>query len=378
MPSELNVYAYNVRFGDCILVEMIDGTKRSFILVDAGNWQRGQAGSNQPLLDALKDIRARTGGRIDLYVMTHEHMDHVEGLRAADAQGCRFSIGTVWMTASSEPGYYDTFTDARNQKKKLQDTVDAFQALSASSFSEELKALFEFYAASTADCVEFIRKAGTNGTHYVYRGCDLSGKNPLPNGRISILAPEQDSAVYYRSLSASFPYHGVAPTETPPVAANAPPLPPPGVDGGAFYELIGRMDGSYSESAFAIDKAGNNTSVVFELTWRGRRLLFTGDAEQANWQQIVDKASLSPVDVLKMAHHGSSNGMPPLAALDKILPKERRHSAVAILSTFPGDPFESVPDAATVNAIKTRTSNIYCTNDVADGTPVKVTLTPAD
>jgi glyoxylase-like metal-dependent hydrolase (beta-lactamase superfamily II) len=104
MNEKLVVYAYNVRFGEAILLKVPDGGKNRFILVDAGNWQSGQAGLNKPLLDALKDIHKRTNGKIDLYVMTHEHMDHVEGLRAADSKGCKFDIDTVWMTASSEPG----------------------------------------------------------------------------------------------------------------------------------------------------------------------------------------------------------------------------------------------------------------------------------
>ena len=104
MNEKLVVYAYNVRFGEAILLKVPDRGKYRFILVDAGNWQSGQAGLNKPLLDALKDIHKRTNGKIDLYVMTHEHMDHVEGLRAADRKGYKFDIDTVWMTASSEPG----------------------------------------------------------------------------------------------------------------------------------------------------------------------------------------------------------------------------------------------------------------------------------
>jgi beta-lactamase superfamily II metal-dependent hydrolase len=379
MNDKLIVYAYNVRFGDAILVEVPDGGKRRFILVDAGNWQSGYAGLNQPLLDALKDIYSHTRGKIDLYVMTHEHMDHVEGLKSAAGKGCKFEIDTVWMTASSEPGYYDKFTDAREEKRKLQDAVAAFRTLSTTpGLAAELKMLYELNTARTVDCVDFIRKAGRKKPYYLYRGCDLSDKHPFSNVGLRILAPEENTAVYYKSLYQSLPHLNLNADEMPPTSKKSLSLPLPGVDGRAFYDLITRMDSAFSESVFAIDAAGNDTSIVFELTWRGRRLLFTGDAEQKSWQKMDEKASLEPVDFFKIGHHGSSTAMPPLSILDKILPQARRKQAVAALSTFPGDPFNSIPDTKTVNAIKARTKKVYSTTDATDGKPVRLTLAPAD
>jgi beta-lactamase superfamily II metal-dependent hydrolase len=374
--EQLTVYIYNVRFGEAILVEVPDGDKRRFILVDAGNWQSGQAGLNQPLLDALKDINRRTQGKIDLYVMTHEHMDHVEGLRSAARKGCNFDIDTVWMTASSEPGYYDRFTDAREKKKRLDDAAAAFMALSVMpAQATDIKAMYELNAARTVDCVDFIRNAGGN-VFYVYRDCDLRNKHPFTGLGLRILAPEQDTAVYYKSLYESLPRFNLVTAETPSDSSKSLPMPLPGVDGGAFYNLIEHMDGAFSESVYAIDAAGNDTSVVFELTWRGRRLLFTGDAEQESWEQMYENTSLEPLDFFKIGHHGSITARPPLAALDKILPQIRRDHALAALSTYPGVPFKSIPDTETLNSIKARTKKVYSSTGADDGKPVRVTFTP--
>jgi phosphoribosyl 1,2-cyclic phosphodiesterase len=113
MTDKLVVYTYNVLFGDAILVEVPDGRTRRFILIDVGNALSGRGGANQPLLDTIKDIKDRTAGKIDLYVMTHEHMDHVQGLLYAKENGYELQIDTVWMPASSEPGYYQRHPEAK-------------------------------------------------------------------------------------------------------------------------------------------------------------------------------------------------------------------------------------------------------------------------
>jgi competence protein ComEC len=58
-----------------------------------------------------------------------------------------------------------------------------------------------------------------------------------------------------------------------------------------------------------IDDHTNNASIVVRLTYGNKRFLFTGDAEIASWKDMLasEKDRLR-ADVLKSAHHGSSNG----------------------------------------------------------------------
>ncbi|MEW6130286.1 MAG: ComEC/Rec2 family competence protein [Acidobacteriota bacterium] len=53
----------------------------------------------------------------------------------------------------------------------------------------------------------------------------------------------------------------------------------------------------------------NNSSIVARVTFGAKRFLFTGDAEVGAWKQMIEteKEKLR-ADVLKAAHHGSSNG----------------------------------------------------------------------
>ncbi len=57
------------------------------------------------------------------------------------------------------------------------------------------------------------------------------------------------------------------------------------------------------------DDNANNASIVVRLTFGSKRFLFTGDAEVQSWQQMLDtEKDKLRADLLKAAHHGSSNG----------------------------------------------------------------------
>ncbi|MCJ7515072.1 MAG: hypothetical protein MUO89_03755 [Dehalococcoidia bacterium] len=374
MTDKLVVYTYNVLFGDAVLVEVPDGSSKRFILIDVGNVLSGEGGEDQPLLDAARDIKDRTGGKIDLYVMTHEHMDHVQGLLYAHKKGCEFQIKTVWMTVSSDPHYYDNnkHEDARRKRLELQRSVAAFRGIvGAADMPAGLAALLEINSRNTNDCVDFIRQV-VDKPYYVYRGFDTSGKHPFTDAAIRILAPEENSAVYYGPVPPRFDFGSEGQERA---ASAGRPLPLPGIDGGAFYGLIDSMNGACAEGVYAIDQAANNTSVVFELTWRGNRLLFTGDAELKSWQMMDNNTTLQPVDFIKIGHHGSRNAAPPLKIMEKILPKQRRDKAVAVVSTFPGT-YNDVPNREALALINERTRKIYRTDDddIKTGKPVIIDL----
>jgi competence protein ComEC len=57
------------------------------------------------------------------------------------------------------------------------------------------------------------------------------------------------------------------------------------------------------------DDNANNASIVVRLTFGSKRFLFTGDTEVQSWQQMLDtEKDKLRADLLKAAHHGSSNG----------------------------------------------------------------------
>lgn len=382
MVDRLKVYAYNIRFGDAILVEVPEKAKTRYILFDVGNvsFEKGegtQRADDALLLAAMDDVIARTKGHVDLYVMTHEHMDHVQGLLYASKNGRRLQIDTVWMTASAAPDYYDKdkHPDARKKRLALLKAVRDFTTvLGASQLPLGISSLLSINnARSTKDCVEHIRTAGRAKPHYVHREYKpRRALHPFEETELRILAPEEDTSDYYGPVLSQL---AVAAGASGPSTAAGRPLPLQGIDGGAFYKLVDSVEGGLAESLFTIDRAANNTSVVVELTWRGRRLLFTGDAEEKSWRMMAKNAGLRPVDLLKIGHHGSHNATPDPDILDRVLPPARKKEALAVLSTCP-NVYDGVPHQPTLDLIDARTHRVYRTTDAPEGKPVVAALDP--
>lgn len=351
--ASLRVRVYNVRFGDAVLVRVPDAdggqTTRRHILVDFGNLFRGEGSDDEVFGPVLEDILAvLDGDPIDLYVMTHEHMDHVQGPLFASAElGLELPVRQAWLTGSAAPGYYGSHPDAR--RKKLEAEASFRQAARFVSASPEAAGvlgplLFNNNPDRTGDCVEFLRHIASETTTYVHRGLDLDRTHPFNEARFELWAPEEDTSIYYGSFQPiAFGVSAAANGAGTPSLRM--PSPPRGVDSGAFYALVESRSRGVFDNLLTIDQAANNSSVVFALEWRGFRLLFAGDAEHRSWKEMNKRGVLKPVHFLKVSHHGSWNGTPSGEILDKILPptppdRRKRYAAV---STCEGA-YTNVPD----------------------------------
>ena len=202
---------------------------------------------------------------------------------------------------------------------------------------------------NTDACVEYLRHLAPKPA-YVYRGCKLAGTHPFREAKLKIWAPEEDTSVYYgRFQPMALGAGAAAGGGTAPGAADVEP--PPGVDAGAFYDLVASRSSGCVDNLLAIDRAANNTSVVFSLEWRGWRLLFAGDAERRSWDEMNKHDLFAPVHFLKVSHHGSCTGMPEPEILERVLPEKPpdRKSRRAVVSAYPGT-YKGVPDKTLVKS----------------------------
>jgi beta-lactamase superfamily II metal-dependent hydrolase len=357
--SALRVRVYNVLFGDAILVSVPDGDGRSsvtrHILIDVGNLLGGPGGHDFVFEAVVKDVLSVLDGRrLDLYVMTHEHLDHVQGLvHAAKVFGLKLDVANAWLTASADPGYYQRYPEAKrllDEWRAVYQAIERYLLAAPKAASPFLKALLlNNDSRKTGACVDYLRKLARR-TAYVHRGCSLRGRHPFTEAKFEIWGPERDTTVYYGRPR---PFSGGFTAEDEPSTRSSPsPLsPPPGVDAGAFFDLVEARRQGYAENLLAIDRAANNTSIVLSIEWRGWRLLFPGDAERRSWTLIRKglRGKLLPVHFLKLSHHGSQNGTPAEAMLDELFPspppddRPRR----AVVCTHP-ECYYGVPDAATL------------------------------
>ena len=365
MKDALRVRAYNVLFGDALLVSVPESSGRKtiqrHILIDLGNVLGGPGGDDDVFQPVVADILKVLDGRpLDLYVMTHEHLDHVQGLyHASVTHNLNVRVAFAWLTASAAPDYYDRFPESRKKVDTLMDAYEAigqFLGAAPAHLTPHIRSLMlNNDLRSTGRCVEYLRNLAHRVT-YVYRGCDLNGAHPFREASLEVWAPEQDTSEYYGRLRPLA--LGIRP---PAGGGRSKPglirhVPPSGVDAGSFFDLIEARRNGIAETLLAIDRAANNTSIVFTLEWRGWRLLFPGDAEQRSWRIIKRSlGTLKPVHFLKVSHHGSQTGMPPSNLLDELLPSvaSDSRSRSGIVCTCPGS-YVGVPHAQTLSLLRGR------------------------
>jgi hypothetical protein len=387
MPDTLTIRVYNVRFGDAILVTIPDKDPKTGktalrrILIDVGNAPRvagtGEGGDDTVLGPVIADILDELNGdALDLYVMTHEHLDHVQGLFYAATKlpdlrfKERFKVNYVWLTASSAPDYYDNFPEARKQKiahelmyRRLSKFVGDNPLMASHGL---LELLANNDPTKTRQCVEFIRSLNTARTKYVFRGMPMRGTHPLKEAKLALWAPEEDTSAYYGRFQGLD--KGLVPMPDASADENlaGAAIPPAGVDVGAFLRLVESRRSGIADNLLTIDKAANNTSIVFTLEWRGWRLLFSGDAEERSWKTMAREGVLKPVHFLKVAHHGSHNGTPADDIFEAILPAQApdRRKRRAAISTWT-DTYAGIPHTPTNSRLKSRTT-LHSTLDDPD------------
>jgi len=305
--------------------------------------------------------------------MTHEHLDHTQGLPWAAWKTHpngelkkKLPIDYAWLTGSAKPDYYKKHKKAEKLKKTTLEMYHRIERHLRLAGQEKFQPFARFLANNnpsfTTHCVTFLQKVARKKTSYVHRSVGkpadgtplfkVKGTHPFKEANFEIWAPEEDTSDYYgrfQPLSIAAAGAGAA------KAAPELPIPPAGVDAGDFYNLVNTRLSGVGDNMLAIDKAKNNTSVVFLLEWRGWRLLFAGDAEVRSWKTMHREGVLKPVHFLKVSHHGSHNGTPEDDIFEAILPKpaadKRKRSAC--ISTWT-DTYPRIPHGATNARLKSR------------------------
>jgi hypothetical protein len=183
----------------------------------------------KPALDAI--LKELAGHTLDLYVMTHEHLDHVQGLFYCSTKGFaagefeqKLKVDYAWLTASAAKNYYDTHPQARKLKQAFLEAYARIR-LPLQAAPPEVASHFETLLAnndpsSTGQCVDYLRGLAKKKTTYVSRGLDLAGTHPFKEATFKIWGPEEDTSDYYRGLLPSAV--GLTPTTAAGAIGTAP------------------------------------------------------------------------------------------------------------------------------------------------------------
>jgi beta-lactamase superfamily II metal-dependent hydrolase len=392
MDDRLFVRVYNVGCGDCIYLRIPDEQFPRHVLIDCGNffgdrvsYLRFAMQNLQELLNDEEQVPQERLGKLDLLVATHQHWDHIKGFEGAMETLRDIEIERIWISIAMDEQHEDAH-QLRALQAHVATTLERLVERRGLRLDPKLSALFELglstREATKAVC-QTLPEANNVSPLFVFRGVeqDLSDSQAAqqllvsddPSIRLHILAPEQDidSAYMGRALPLLDSAHRAETWFGSGVAGDIEER-PGNISERSFRLLRTQL---FQASLFAASQENhvvNNTSVVLLLEWRGRRLLFPGDAEHESWRWMWhhNQALLDhPLDFLKISHHGSHNGTPfdlqdPQADINQILnamlPRANAENAQAVVSTLAGRihaPLNPVPHPSLLNELAARVSN---------------------
>jgi beta-lactamase superfamily II metal-dependent hydrolase len=389
MADELVVRLYNIGLGDCIYVGVPDDDDMRHLLIDCGN----KYSSGDLLEAALEDLRdhvlpdAPDGKkRLDLIVVSHPHEDHVKGFDSSIFED--FQVGDLWLSAAMDPDH----PQAEESRSLHAFAMSALEGLELRSLAPSEQALVDslLSLSKAGGVTALLDGLGQPDLEPRYVHADTPAADLAifqdPDNSLSVLAPMENIDGYYLGRDTD-DLNALRAFAERAGGRNVLTLPRLGATGSATPSNISQQDFDRLRSRLLdnvmsfILKAGhlvNNTSVVLLLEWRGRRLLFTGDAEvklsfkgafregksnyswNVMWHERRDQLD-GALDFLKVGHHGSVNATPwttktvkgPAGAilshpvneiLDAILPEDNAENAVAVVSTRRTSAYETIPD----------------------------------
>lgn len=369
-PPSIRIRMYRVGFGDCFLVSLPTASGVSHILVDCGVHAKGDI---KTMDRAVADIAKETGRTLAVVVATHAHQDHISGFARCEQVFTGFKVNEVWLPWTENP--HDA--QAAKLKAKRQALVALLTAHAAAAGVSPAAVAALVNIAGNEEALRLLNSGfgKTAQVRYLEAGNSLEAPAGLADLSVRILGPPRDETLLAKmdppsdqrflrlgadgSVEASnaiLPF-GRAVGRPRPVAMEQGP-----VLSRAEERAFGLVTETPADAlAFTLDQALNNTSVVALLEYRGRHLLFPGDAQYGNWRGWMDAQDaaslLSEVCFYKVAHHGSYNATPK-AAIAKM-----SSGGFAAMASTQSVPWASIPLPTLMKALADRSKNRVVRSD---------------
>ena len=369
-PVRIDFRAYNVGFGDCLLLSFtyatpIDGRAERHVLIDFGSTKAAIGGPN--LKDVAALIEADTHGKVDVVVLTHRHRDHLAGFDPASggATIARLAPDAVVRPWTEVPDGTPATAPTPGGRKLLDvlaaghrfaDGLTSVPYTGRLTVAESaLTSLAAMQLGNDRAIKALDDMASRAAAHYLKFGDPLV-LDMLPGVSLSVLGPPDPDmwpAILHQAAQSTEYWLGAGSADPAALAANAAgaPIAVTG-DAASLLEpgpgrwLIDRLDDHLVRSAerlvHQLDAVLNNTSLVLLVEAAGHKLLLPGDAEIENWgyaltgapDQAAIRDRLRGVELYKVGHHGSRNATPKQSLYPLLA--QTPPARVAVMSTLVG------------------------------------------
>lgn len=374
------VRMYNVGFGDAFLVTVPRRGRPWRMLVDCGVHMHGATEHRLDTIveDIIDTVAADsdTRPRIDVVVATHRHRDHIAGFdteRWHDVE-----VGEVWLPWVEDPEDEDAVALRNRQQAAALNLHTHFAA-----GGDDDRADFVLNSLSNDDAMWVLQNGFAGSPKRRYISAQGAKAHPLPGvrgGCVYFLGPPRDP----RNLAAMDPpkaqrWLGFSAGGASGAAAAElfPGFTVPAGDFGRRYPHLvvdDKLLASFREepvdtltAASLLDRAVNNTSVMFLLQVGDALLLFPGDAQWGAWQPLLDDADvrslLKRTTLYKISHHGSHNGTPVEVAHEVL------GGVTSLLSVRPVERWAHIPKEELVESLVAPPPRQVVSSVFADGDP---------
>lgn len=404
----IRVRMYRVGFGDFFLVTFLDDGQPVHVIVDCGVFKgTSQTGDIGSIEAAVANMLETTGRQVALIIMTHRHADHIAGFARCSDAFKELTVGGVWMpiweseydltALKFQAALTRTALGLRRHLTALGVNASDEQT-TARKYMEnatgELGAVGAAVAGSNAVALDLLKHGFASVTPCYYKAGDkarlpqalrdagLSARilcpPPVADVDLMKLMDLQKNVGQYLTDEGDEDPRLFEPFGTEWVVNPAPAsekTPNECYARESFREWVqnprkswesvtekeglvarGRMERELQRqvqqlqpmaaltAAKQLNAFLNNQSLVVLFTFKGKKLLFVGDAQAGNWEHWLfetdtpdRKASgtMSPVarqiltslDFYKVGHHGSGNATPKAAA-EMMSARERQFAAM--------------------------------------------------
>ena len=380
-PVAVEIFTYQVGFGDCFLLRFVYAKMARHVLIDFGTTGLPPTAEAGRMLVIAKDIAEKCGGKLDVVVATHRHADHISGFATKGGAGSGDIIAALAQDALVLQPWTEApdlavdatgpLTDDRQGFAARRTSLAAMQALSAALVDDLEAQRPRGMAAATIDQLAFIGRdnianvsavenlmsMGKQRT-YAYHGLAVKLAKWLPGVNLRVLGPptlQQSETIRKQRSSDADEFWQMAPQRLADATAlgagreelfpghpfaRASKLP---MEVRWFARRIEAASGDQKLSLVrTLDKAMNNTSLILLFESGGKKLLFPGDAQIENWAYALAQPGvadlLAGVDLYKVGHHGSRNATPKTLwnGFAKRGGRSKKDRMTSLLSTMPG------------------------------------------